>query len=588
MKKTSIENKDKGVLLRIVKEARPIYGWLALCCLISLIIIACSVSAPKLLGNCIQLLYDFVLGSGMNLRRALLPGCLMLAAVYLLQSGMNWLKMFLLNNVVSRYFTCSLRIRLSEKICRLPVSFVDKTPVGQIIERMTNDVSVIGGSIHDIVDTLTLGFFHIVAISVTMLAEDWRLGLIVLLLTPLSIWLSVTVSAKSEVYYDTMFEEDGKLHSVVEESYSNYHTTKAYNHEADTIAAHSEVNLRERKAETSANFLSAIVRPCICFANALAYIIICIAGGALIVKESVSVGAVVTIVLFAKQFSAPLEQIAYGLSSLPRTKSAARRVFELLDTPEEQPLEGRLSAQIQGAVRFEDVCFSYEKDKPLIRNFSIDVKPGQKVAIVGPTGAGKTTIVNLLMRFYDVDSGRILVDGQDISGICREDIRSIFGMVLQDTWLFSGSIAENVAYGRPGADREEIIRACDDSYCDHFIRTFPQGYDTQLSEDSTGISGGQKQLLTIARALLADRKLLILDEATSNVDTRTELLIQKAMDKLMKGKTCFVIAHRLSTIVDADLILVMRDGQIVETGTHRELLEKKGFYHTLYSSQYAI
>ena len=590
-KKTRAQRReDKQVILRIIREAKPIYGWLALACLISAVIITCAVISPKLLGNCVQLLYDFWAGTfqGASLTRALLPGCCVLAAVYLLQSGMNWLKMFLLNNVVSRYFTCALRIRMSDKISRLPVRYIDNTPAGQILERMNEDVSTMGNSIHNIVDTLMVGFLQLITLSVVMLLEDWRLALIVLIFMPLSIWLSARISSLSEKHFDEMFEESGKLYSVVEESYANYQTSKAYNFEEDTIRAHREVNKRQQKAETTANFLGAMVRPCITFTNALAYIIINVVGGILIVNYGVSVGVVVTIVLFAKQFSAPLEQIAEGLSSLQRTKAAGKRVFEVLDEPEEQPLTGHLPEAVRGDVCFEQVDFSYNKDAPLIRDLNIDVKQGQKVAIVGPTGAGKTTIVNLLMRFYDIDSGKITVDGQDVAEVSRDELRSLFGMVLQDTWLFSGSIADNVAYGRPDASREEIIKACDEAYCDHFIRTLPQGYDTQVSEDTVSISGGQKQLLTIARALLADRQLLILDEATSNVDTRTEILIQKAMDKLMRGKTCFVIAHRLSTIVDADLILVLRDGQIVETGKHQALLDKKGFYYQLYTSQYAI
>ena len=590
-KKTRAQRReDKQVILRIIREAKPIYGWLALACLISAVIITCAVISPKLLGNCVQLLYDFWAGTfqGASLTRALLPGCCVLAAVYLLQSGMNWLKMFLLNNVVSRYFTCTLRIRISDKISRLPVRYIDNTPAGQILERMNDDVSNLGNSIHNIVDTLMVGFLQVITLSVVMLLEDWRLALIVLIFMPLSIWLSARVSSLSEKHFDEMFEESGKLYSVVEESYANYQTGKAYNFEEDTIRAHREVNKRQEKAETTANFLGSMVRPCIAFTNALAYIIINVVGGVLIVNYGVSVGVVVTIVLFAKQFSSPLEQIAEGLSSMQRTKAAGKRVFEVLDEPEEPPLAGHLRGDIRGDVSFEHVDFSYSKDSPLIRDLNIQVRQGQKVAIVGPTGAGKTTIVNLLMRFYDIDSGKITIDGQDVARASRDELRSLFGMVLQDTWLFSGSIADNVAYGRPDATREEIIKACDEAYCHHFIRTLPQGYDTPVSENTVSISGGQKQLLTIARALLADRRLLILDEATSNVDTRTEILIQKAMDKLMRGKTCFVIAHRLSTIVDADLILVLRDGQIVETGKHGELLSKKGFYYQLYTSQYAI
>ena len=589
--RSTLEKQDRwGLLLRVIREARPIYPKLALAALYSILGIACAILIPILLGQSVQLLYDYWAGetAGTPLVSALVPGLLVLGGVYLVQAVLSWAKMYTLNCSVSRFYTCNMRIRLADKISRLPVSYVDKTPAGQILDRMTEDVSNIGNSLHNILDTLFSGFLQIAAVSVTMLLEDWRLALVVIALTPVSIWLSSYISSKSERHFDKMFEQGGRLYSLVEESYSNYQTTKAYNYEAVTEEKHRELNRGRAEAEFMGSFLSAIVRPCIAFTNALAYIVLCLLGGWLIVYRGVSVGVIVTLILFARQYSAPLETIAEGISSLQRTRASAKRVFGLLDEEEEAPLAGHIEGEISGKVRFENVNFSYDKAVPLIRDLSIDVKEGQKVAIVGPTGAGKTTIVNLLMRFYDIDSGRITIDGQDVSQICRDDIRALFAMVLQDTWLFSGTVAENVAYGRPEATREEIIAACDDAYCDHFIRTLPQGYDTPIGEDTISISGGQKQLLTIARAVLANRRLLILDEATSNVDTRTEILIQKAMDKLMRGKTCFIIAHRLSTIVDADLILVLRDGQIVETGKHRELLDKKGFYYELYSSQYAI
>ncbi|MBR5702426.1 MAG: ABC transporter ATP-binding protein, partial [Oscillospiraceae bacterium] len=335
-------------------------------------------------------------------------------------------------------------------------------------------------------------------------------------------------------------------------------------------------------------FFSFIVQPVIAFVDSLAYIAVAVLGGWLVLRRGVSIGSVVTIILFARQFSEPLEHIAFGLGYTQHMKGAAKRVFALLDLPEEPDPEGTPEGPARGRVELRHVDFSYDPEKPLIRDLNMDVQPGQKVAIVGPTGAGKTTIVNLLMRFYDIGAGQILIDGQDVSALSRAGNRDLFAMVLQDTWLFKGTVAENVAYGSPGATREDVERACDYAYCDHFIRRLPQGYDTVISEDSTAVSSGQKQLLTIARALLADRPLLILDEATSNVDTRTELLIQKAMDHLMAGRTCFVIAHRLSTIVNADLILVLRDGRIVEQGTHQSLLDRKGFYYELYQSQYAI
>lgn len=578
-------------IARILREAKPIRGWLVLSCFLCLCLILCTVSAPKILGNLIQQLYDYWSGELVtdDLVGLTLKGLIPLAIIYISLSLVRLANMYLLNNVVSRYFTCNIRIRISEKIKRLPISFIDNTPVGEILRRMTDDVSHMGTSIHSLIETLSTGFLQIFVITVLMFFENWVLALAVLVITPLSVFLSSRISQISEKYFHDMFTESGKLNSVVEETYTNYATTKAYNYEAATLKKHEEINLRQRNAEIKANFISSAVRPCITFTNAMAYIAVNLLGGWLILNRGVSVGTIVTIVLFAKQIAAPLEDIADAIGNLQRAVTSSERVFALLDHEEEPECAGSFGGEkILGDVKFEHVDFSYDKEKPLIKDLNLDVKHGQNVAIVGPTGAGKTTIVNLLMRFYDPDSGKITVDGHDIGEISRNEVRSLFGMVLQDTWLFNGTVAENIAYGKPDATREEIVRACDEAYCDHFICTLPNGYDTVIGDDTTNISGGQKQLLTIARALLANHRLLILDEATSNVDTRTEILIQKAMDKLMEGKTCFVIAHRLSTIVDSDLILVINNGEIVETGRHEELLAKKGFYYQIYTSQYAI
>lgn len=578
-------------IARILREAKPIRGWLVFSCFLCLCLILCTVSAPKILGNLIQQLYDYWSGELVtdDLLGLILKGLIPLAIIYISLSLVRLANMYLLNNVVSRYFTCNIRIRISEKIKRLPISFIDNTPVGEILRRMTDDVSHMGTSIHSLIETLSTGFLQIFVITVLMFFENWVLALAVLVITPLSVFLSSRISQISEKYFHDMFTESGKLNSVVEETYTNYATTKAYNYETATLKKHEEINLRQRNAEIKANFISSAVRPCITFTNAMAYIAVNLLGGWLILNRGVSVGTIVTIVLFAKQIAAPLEDIADAIGNLQRAVTSSERVFALLDHEEEPECIGSFGGEkILGDVKFEHVDFSYDKEKPLIKDLNLDVKHGQNVAIVGPTGAGKTTIVNLLMRFYDPDSGKITVDGHDIGEISRNEVRSLFGMVLQDTWLFNGTVAENIAYGKPDATREEIVRACDEAYCDHFICTLPNGYDTIIGDDTTNISGGQKQLLTIARALLANHRLLILDEATSNVDTRTEILIQKAMDKLMEGKTCFVIAHRLSTIVDSDLILVINNGEIVETGRHEELLAKKGFYYQIYTSQYAI
>ena len=549
---------------RILREAKGIAGWVAVSAVLGILAVLCAIAAPEILGNLIQKLYDFGLSDRQApIRDTLVSGLVLLTAVYAAQSLFRYLNMQLMNRAVSRHFTYGLRIAISDKIRRLPVKYVDQTPVGDILNRMIDDVGEMGGYIHQIFDVMVEGAFQIAMITVAMFLENGVLACLVIVLTPVSLWISSKIAGVCGKYYDECFEKAGELTEIVEESFTNFATAKA-------------------------NFTGSIVQPLIKFANAMAYICINLIGGWLIVRRGVGVGTVVTIVLFARQFSSPLEQIAMGFANLSHVKACAKRVFRLLDMEEEEQPEGVLPQPCQGEVVFDHAAFSYSKGEPLIENLNLSVHPGQRVAIVGPTGAGKTTIVNLLMRFYDVDGGKILLDGQDIRTLSRDEVRRNFGMVLQDTWLFRGSIAQNVAYGKPDATREEIEQACREAYCDHFIRTMPGGYDTLISEDTTNLSGGQKQLLTIARALLAGRPLLILDEATSNVDTRTEILVQKAMDKLMKGRTCFVIAHRLSTIVDADLILVLDHGHIVEQGTHGQLLAKKGFYYDLYTSQYAV
>lgn len=574
---------------RLITEAKPIRWWILLSCILCCGIIVCAVLGPEYLGKLIDKLYAFADGGKQgSITALLLPGLLTLLIVYAAQGILTYANSYLLSNAVSRFYTCTLRIKISDKLQRLPVSYMDKTPTGDIIDRIQEDVSTMGNTIHTIVEMLMTGFLQILAVSVTMFLQDWRLAIIVVMLTPLSLLLSSRLASRSEKLWDKSYHCFGKMYAAVEEGYTNFPATKAFNLEHYLESKHDKINAEHQDVAFKAYFYADIVQPIITFTNALAYILIALAGGWLIVSGSgVTVGTVVTIIFFAKQFSQPLERLANSFAHMQQAKAASKRVFTLLDMPEEERRVKEIG-KVTGNVVFDHVDFSYREDHPLIRDLTVDVRPGQNVAIVGPTGAGKTTIVNLLMRFYDIQGGRILIDGQDISELSRDTTRALFGMVLQDTWLFKGTVAENVAYGKPDATREEIIAACDRAYCDHFIRTLPQGYDTVISEDTNSISAGQKQLLTIARALLADRQLLILDEATSNVDTRTEILIQKAMDKLMKGRTCFVIAHRLSTIVDSDLILVIRDGQIVEQGKHQELLDKKGFYYEIYSSQYAI
>lgn len=573
---------------RLIRSMKPIRGWLTLSAMLCAVLIGCAVAAPQILGDLIDRLYADTKSGSDQIVAHLLPGLGVLLALYALNAVVTYGNSYLLNTVVTRFYTAGLRVRLSEKLGKLPVSYMDKTPFGDVIDRMMDDVGSMSSIVYNLIEVLMTGFLQMLVIAVFLFFEDWHLALVVVVLSPLSVFLSGKLASLSEKYWHKHFNLGGELFALAEESFTNYPVTKAFNRENAMKEKYAKLNRTHQQNGIAANFLSAIVQPAIVFVDALAYIVIALVGGWLITKHGVPIGTVVTVILFARQMSTPLERIAFGLGESQQVKAASKRVFDLLDLPEEPDAAGEAPKPVKGHVEFDKVCFSYDPEKPLIRNLTMDVQPGQKIAIVGPTGAGKTTIVNLLMRFYDIQSGEIRIDGRNTAEMSRSEARKLFAMVLQETWLFKGTVAENVAYGCPDATREQIVEACESAYCDRFIRALPDGYDTVISEDSTNISSGQKQLLTIARALLADRSLLILDEATSNVDTRTELLLQKAMDRLMGGRTSFVIAHRLSTIVNADTILVIRDGQIVEQGKHRDLLARRGFYYELFTSQYRI
>lgn len=573
---------------RLVRDLKPI-AWAII---LSGIVCVCSVTlvsiAPEIVSVMTDLIYDYgKTGAPIDMQR-MGDLAVYLALAYAGGSMLEVAMTVLMTNISSRFYTKGLRIRISDKIRRLPVSFVDNTPNGELLSRMMNDVSNMSNTVYVIIETLMNGVVKIVVIAVLMYLTNWILATAVIVLVPLSMVLSAFISSKSEKSWHDFRKINGKMYAFIEEDYSGFDTVKAFNLEERQRAVCDDVSADYRAKVKRAYYLSGLVQPIISLTNNIAYVAVCIIGGILAVNGTVSVGDVIKIILFAKMFAGPLESIANGMGSIQHTLACANRVYNLLDTEEMSPAKSGEIPQGAGEVEFNHVCFAYDKDKPLIKDLNLKVKAGQKVALVGPTGGGKTTIVNLLMRFYDIDSGTITIDGVDTSVMDRAKLREQFGMVLQDTWLFNGTVYDNIAYGKENATFDEVVEAAKKARADHFIQTLPDGYDTVINEESTNISGGQKQLLTIARSYLANRKMLILDEATSNVDTRTEILIQKAMDELLKGRTSFVIAHRLSTIVNADVILVINNGEVVEQGSHKELMAKNGFYTRIYNSQYEL
>ena len=572
-------------LKRLICDIKPILWAIILAGIVCIGSVVLSVMAPEIVRVMTDNIYAYGQSSAPIDMKEMLRLALYLLAVYGGAALLSALRVVLTTNITSRYYTKGLRIRISDKLTRLPVSYIDATPNGELLSRMMNDVSNMSTTIYVIIDTLIDGLVRIVIITYFMYTIHWILATAVVVLVPLSIALAAVISSKSETSWNDFRKVNGEMYAFVEEDFTGFDTVKAFNLEERQGVICDEISERYRQKMRRSHFLAGMIQPIIAFTDNIAYVAVCIAGGILAINGKVSVGAVVEIILFAKMFAGPLESIANGMGSIQHTLACANRVYQLLDMREMEQTSGNAPVDIKGEVVFDHVSFSYDKVNPIIKDLSVTVKAGQKVAIVGPTGGGKTTIVNLLMRFYDADSGTITVDGVDISTMDRGQLRGMFGMVLQDTWLFNGTVYDNIAYGKANATQEEVVAAAKKAHADHFISTLPQGYDTVINEESTNISSGQKQLLTIARSYLANRKMLILDEATSNVDTRTEILIQQAMDELLQGRTSFVIAHRLSTIVNADIILVVNNGEVVEQGTHSELMAKDGFYTKIYNSQ---
>lgn len=552
-----------------------------------------SIIGPKILGDVTTKLFE-----GFMMKLNGVPGAkidfqaifhlvLILIELYLVSAIFSYIQQYIMAGVAQRT-VYDLRNEVNHKLSRLPLKFFDSHTHGDILSRVVNDVDNISNTLQQSLTQLITSVVTIIGVIVMMLWISPMMTLILLVTLPLSVVVIKAIASRSQIYFKGQQAELGQLNGHVEEMYTGHRIIKAFGHERKSIAAFDEMNERLYHAGWKAQFISGIIMPLMIFINNIGYVLVCIAGGILVTKKTIEIGDVQAFIQYARQFSQPIAQTANIANIIQSTIASAERVFELLDEQEETPeaqADGAITS-VQGDVQFQNVKFGYTEGAPLIENMNIDVQQGQMVAIVGPTGAGKTTLVNLLMRFYELDEGKITIDGMDIAKLRRGHLRGLFGMVLQDTWLFNGTIRDNIAYGRAGATETEIVEAARAAHADHFIRTLPDGYDTLLNEEASNISAGQKQLLTIARAILADPAILILDEATSSVDTRTEIHIQKAMNDLMKGRTSFVIAHRLSTIRDADLILVMNNGSVIEKGNHEELLAQDGFYADLYYSQF--
>lgn len=512
---------------------------------------------------------------------------LFLLAIYLLSSAFTFVMQYVMSSVAQRT-VFDMRKDVDLKLAKLPLKYFDSKTHGEILSRVTNDIDTISSTLQQSLTQLITSVVQIAGYIIMMFTISPILTLIVLATLPLYIFATAFVAKKSQKNFAAQQKELGELSGHVEEMYTGHRIVKAFGHEKKSVAKFTEINDRLYDAGWRAQFISGIMFPLMNFVSNLGYVLISVVGGIWIIKNRLRIGDITAFIQYSRSFTMPIVQTANIANIIQSTIACAERVFEVLDEQQEVPdsLNAKVLKYPKGEVKFNNVSFSYKETEPLISNMNLDVAKGETIAIVGPTGAGKTTLVNLLMRFYEIDGGTITIDSVDIRDIERNSLRSMFGMVLQDTWLFNGTIRDNIAYGRENASMEEIVSAAKAAHADHFIRTLPEGYNTVLNEEASNISQGQKQLLTIARAILADPVILILDEATSSVDTRTEVLIQRAMSNLMKGRTSFVIAHRLSTIRDAVSILVMKHGDIIETGNHKELLAKGGFYADLYNSQF--
>jgi ATP-binding cassette, subfamily B, multidrug efflux pump len=554
---------------------------------LAIISVGFNIVGPRILGQVTNVLFDAVLShtapSFVTIARLLA----LLTAMYLLSAVFGWLQQYLTVGM-SQGIVYRLRNQVAEKLSRLPLRYFDGHPRGDILSRVTNDVDNIANTLQQSLTQIITSLLTVIGVLAMMFSIDWVLATISLLTVPLSVAVTVMIAKRSQRQFAAQWERTGKLNGHIEEMHTGRNIVKVFGREKEAEEKFEQENEALFQASFKAQFISGIIQPSLNVIGNLNYVAIAVIGGVRVTTGTLTLGDVQAFIQYSRQFTWPITQLASIVNVMQSAVASAERVFELLDEAEESP---DVAAPIQlakaeGHITLQDVSFRYAADAPLIDDLDLDVRPGQTIAIVGPTGAGKTTLVNLLLRFYEIDHGRITVDGVDTRDMTRDGLRKLFGMVLQDAWLFGGTIRENIAYGREGASEADIRAAAEAAHVDHFVRTLPDGYDTRLDDDSTNVSAGEKQLLTIARAFLADPQILILDEATSSVDTRTEVLIQRAMAKLMENRTSFVIAHRLSTIRDADTILVMNHGRIIEQGSHQALLAKGGFYFDLYNSQF--
>jgi len=551
-----------------------------------------NIVGPKILGNATTKIFEGLVskvsnsGGGIDFD-AIFRTLTILASLYIISSIFSFVQTFITSDI-SQKVSYNLRKSISEKINKLPLNYYDKKTNGEVLSRVTNDIDAISQNLNQILSQMITSATTLIGVLIMMLSISVTMTLVSLIVIPLSLVMIMLVVKKSQKHFRAQQEYLGHTNGHIEEMYSGHNIMKVFNGEEKAIEEFDKLSDTLYNSAWKSQFLSGMMMPIMTFIGNLGYVIVAIMGGFLAIRNKIQVGDILAFIQYVRSFMQPIAQTAQIANVMQQTAAAAERVFEFLEEEEVvEDVKDPISIEgIEGAVEFEHVRFGYNEDKIIINDFSINIKPGQKVAIVGPTGAGKTTIVKLLMRFYELNGGKILIDGHDYRDFTRNDLRKIFGMVLQDTWLFNGSIMENIRYGRLDASDEEVIEAAKLAHAHHFIKTLADGYNMEINEEADNISQGQKQLLTIARAILSDPKILILDEATSSVDTRTEVLIQQAMENLMDGRTSFIIAHRLSTIKNADVILVMKDGDIVEQGTHEELLKSKGFYSELYNSQF--